>query len=155
MHLETNWSNSQTFNRRSDEWADDESNEFWMMWKHRIESYFGIDAQKRLGASTANIRLSCLPRTNQKCQLLKHYVRLLWMIITFCCSWKQMFNKFTFSATRHVQTRENLLIPLNVPVFWFDLLLLIPGIMYKTLWKLAMFAFRILRILSGHHIDHV
>jgi len=66
-----------------------------------------------------------------------------------------MFNKFTFSATRHVQTRENLLIPMNVPMFWFDLLFLIPGVMYKTLRKLAMFAFRILRILSGHHIDHV
>jgi len=66
-----------------------------------------------------------------------------------------MFNKFTFSFTRHVQTRENLLISLNVPVFWFDLLFLIPGVMYKTVWKLAMFAFRILRRLSGHHIDHV
>ena len=49
MHLETYWSISQTLNRRSDDWADDESNEFWKMWKHGIESYFGIDAQKLLG----------------------------------------------------------------------------------------------------------
>ena len=137
MNLETYWSISQTLNRRSDEWAEDKSNEFWMMWKHGVESYFGVDAQKRLGASTANIKLSWLPRTHQKCQLLKHYVRMLWMMIIFCCPWKQMFSKFTFSVTRHVQTRENLLISLNVPVFWFDLLLIIPGIMYKTHWKLA------------------
>ena len=155
MHLETYRSNSQTLNRRSEKWADDESNEFWMMLKHGIESYFGIDAQKRVGASTAHIKHSCLPRTNQKCQLLKYYVRMLWRMIKFCCPWKQIFNKLTFSARRHVQTSENLLIPLNMPVFSLDLLLLIPGVMRKTLWKLAMFAFRILRILSGHHIDQV
>ena len=80
---------------------------------------------------------------------------MLCVMIKFCCPWKQMFNKFTFSPTRHVQTRDNLLISLNAPVFWFDLLLRIPGVMYKTLWKLAMFDLRILRILSGHHIDHV
>jgi len=43
-----------------------------------------------------------------------------------------MSNKFTFSVTSHVQTRENLLISLNVAVFWFDFLLLIPGVMYTV-----------------------
>jgi len=115
-----------------------------MMWKDGVNSYFGIDAQKHLGASTANIKLSCLPWTNQKCQLFKHDVRMLWMAIKFCCPWKHMSNKFPFSAPCHVQTRENLLISLNVPEFWFDFLLLIPGVMYKTIWKLVMFACRML-----------
>lgn len=121
-----------------------------MTWKDGVESYFRTDDQKHLGASTANIKLSCLPRTNKECHLLKHATN-----DTFCCPWKQMSNKFTFSVTRHVQIRENLLISLNVPMFWFDFLLLITGVMYKTIWKLAMFTFRMLRILSGHHIDHV
>jgi hypothetical protein len=132
QRLETYWSISQTLNRRSDEWADNKSNEFWMMWKDRLKSYFGIDSQKRLGASTANIKLSCLPRTIQKRQLLKYDVRMLWMTIKFCCPWKQMSNKFTFSVTSHVQTLENLLISLNVALLWFDFLLLIPGVMYRV-----------------------
>jgi hypothetical protein len=49
----------QIFNRRSGEWADDESNEFWTMWKHGVDFYFGTDAQKHLGASmpTPNSRV--------------------------------------------------------------------------------------------------
>ena len=120
----------------TDAWADVESNEFWMMWKDGVESYFGKDAKKLSGASTANNELSCLPRTKQKCQSLKHDVRMVWMTVKLCCPWKQIFNKFTFSATRHVQTCENPLISLNVPMFWFFyFLLLISEIMSRRRLK--------------------